>query len=123
MASCRNLITDVPGIRIGHADDASLLSGVTVLLPDRPLVAAVDVRGGGQAHARPTRSDLRGTVEHAHAIAISGGSAFGLSAASGVQNWLAERGIGFDIGGARVPDRAAGGSVRPAQRRRQVLGP
>jgi D-aminopeptidase len=103
MSRCRNLITDVPGIRIGHADDASLLSGVTVLLPDKPLVAAVDVRGGGPGTRETDAVDLRGTVEHVHAIAISGGSAFGLSAASGVQNWLAERGIGFDVGGARIP--------------------
>jgi L-aminopeptidase/D-esterase-like protein len=103
MSECRNLITDVPGIRIGHADDASVLSGVTVLLADKPLVAAVDVRGGGPGTRETDAVGLGGTVEEVHAIAISGGSAFGLSAASGVQSWLAEHGVGFEIGNARVP--------------------
>ncbi len=103
MSECRNLITDVPGIRIGHADDPSVLSGVTVLLSDKPLVAAVDVRGGGPGTRETDAVGLAGSVEEVHAIVISGGSAFGLSAATGVQAWLAERGVGFDIGGARVP--------------------
>lgn len=103
MSECRNLITDVPGIRIGHADDPSVLSGVTVLLSEKPLVAAVDVRGGGPGTRETDAVGLAGSVEEVHAIVISGGSAFGLSAATGVQAWLAERGVGFDIGGARVP--------------------
>ena len=103
MSECRNLITDVPGIRIGHAEDASVLSGVTVLMADRPLIAAVDVRGGGPGTRETDAVGLAGSVEEVHAIVISGGSAFGLSAATGVQAWLAERGVGFDIGGARVP--------------------
>ena len=76
---------------------------MTVLLADRPLVAAVDVRGGGPGTRETDAVGLAGTVEEAHALVLSGGSAFGLSAATGVQAWLAERGIGFAIGGARVP--------------------
>lgn len=103
MSRCRNLITDVPGIRIGHAEDASVCSGVTVLLSDNPLIAAVDVRGGGPGTRETDAIALTGSVDEAHAIVISGGSAFGLSAATGVQSWLAERGIGFRLGDAHVP--------------------
>ena len=101
--SRRNLITDVAGIRVGNAHDERLCSGVTVLLADRPLVAAVDVRGGGPGTRETDAVGLAGTVAEAHALVLSGGSAFGLSAATGVQTWLAERGIGFAIGAARVP--------------------
>jgi D-aminopeptidase len=98
-----NLITDVPGLRVGSAADARVVSGVTVLLPDRPAVAAVDVRGGGPGTRETDALGLAGTVEEAHAVVLAGGSAFGLSAATGVQSWLRERGIGFDVGGQRVP--------------------
>ena len=99
----RNLITDVAGIRVGNAHDERLCSGVTVLLADRPLVAAVDVRGGGPGTRETDAVGLAGTVAEAHALVLSGGSAFGLAAATGVQAWLAERGVGFAIGAARVP--------------------
>ena len=103
MTRCRNLITDVPGLRVGNAHDARLASGVTVLLADRPVVAAVDVRGGGPGTRETDAVSLSGTVETVHALVLSGGSAFGLAAATGVQGWLAERGIGFEVGSARVP--------------------
>jgi len=103
MTQCRNLISDVPGLRVGHAHDADLCSGVTVLISDEPLTAAVDVRGGGPGTREIDALGLAGTVEETHAIVLSGGSAFGLSAATGVQSWLAERGTGFDVRGARVP--------------------
>ena len=99
----RNAITDVPGLRVGNADDAALLSGVTVLLADRPFVAAADGRGGGLGTRETDALAAAGTVDEIHAITLSGGSAFGLSAATGVQSWLAERGIGFAVRGARVP--------------------
>ena len=98
-----NLITDVAGLKVGNADDARLASGVTVLIPDRPVVAAVDVRGGGPGTRETDALGLAGTVEEVHAVVLSGGSAFGLSAATGVQSYLRERGIGFDVGGQRVP--------------------
>jgi L-aminopeptidase/D-esterase-like protein len=99
----RNLITDVPGLAVGHGDDARLLSGVTVVLAERPVVASVDVRGGGPGTRETDALGLAGTVEEVHAVVLSGGSAFGLAAASGVQGWLAARDIGFEVAGACVP--------------------
>jgi D-aminopeptidase len=103
MTCCRNLISDVPGLRVGNAHDSRLLSGVTVVLPQRPVVAAVDVRGGGPGTRETDALALSGTVEEIHAVVLSGGSAFGLAAASHVQAWLAARGLGFAVGTATVP--------------------
>jgi D-aminopeptidase len=103
MTHCRNLISDIPGLSVGNAHDAFGFSGVTVLILDRPVIAAVDVRGGGPGTRETEALGLAGTVEHVHAIVLSGGSAFGLSAATGVQTYLAARGIGFPVGSARVP--------------------
>lgn len=103
MTQCRNLISDVPGVHVGNAHDAELISGVTVVLCDRQMVAAADVRGGGPGTRETDAVGLAGSVDEVHAIALSGGSAFGLAAATGVQAWLAERGRGFNVGGARVP--------------------
>ena len=99
----RNSITDVPGLKVGNAHSATLCSGVSVLLSERPFVAAIDVRGGATGTRETDAIGLAGTVEEAHAIVLSGGSAFGLASASGVQTWLAGRGIGFAVGSARVP--------------------
>lgn len=99
----RNQITDVPGLRVGNAHDAAVMTGVTVVLPDKPAVGAVDVRGGGPGTRDTEALGLGGTVSEVHGIVLSGGSAFGLAAATGVQSWLAERGVGFAIGSARVP--------------------
>jgi L-aminopeptidase/D-esterase-like protein len=101
--SNRNLITDVAGVRVGHADDARLGSGATVVIFDQPAVAAADVGGGGPGTRESALLDPAMTVERIDAIAISGGSAFGLDTASGVQAWLAEQGRGFAIREARVP--------------------
>jgi L-aminopeptidase/D-esterase-like protein len=99
----RNLITDVAGLRVGHADDARLGSGVTAIVFDAPAVAAIDVRGGGPGTREAALLDPTMTVDRIDAIALAGGSAFGLDAASGVQAWLAEQGRGFAIRSARVP--------------------
>jgi D-aminopeptidase len=99
----RNLITDIAGIRVGHADDAKLGSGATVVVFDKPAVAAADLRGGGPGTRESALLDPAMTVERIDAIALSGGSAFGLDAASGLQAWLREQGRGFAIGPARVP--------------------
>jgi len=99
----RNLITDVPGVRVGHAQDARLASGTTAIIFDEAAVAAVDVRGGGPG---TRETDLLGPatlVERIDAVALSGGSAFGLDAASGIQAWLREHGRGFAVGASRVP--------------------
>jgi L-aminopeptidase/D-esterase-like protein len=99
----KNLLTDIPGVRVGHADHAPLASGVTAVLFDEPAVAAIDVRGGGPGIRDSAVLDLANTVERVDAIALSGGSAFGLDAGGGVQAWLAEQGRGFVVGDAVIP--------------------
>jgi L-aminopeptidase/D-esterase-like protein len=99
----RNLLTDVPGIRVGHADDQRLASGATAILFDEPVAAAIDVRGGGPGTRETDLLDPARTVERIDAITLSGGSALGLDAAGGVQAYLRGIGRGFAIGSARVP--------------------
>lgn len=99
----RNSITDVEGIGVGNAEDRERLTGVTVVLPDEPAVAAVDVRGGGPGTRETEALGPFNTVERVHAVALSGGSAFGLEAAGGVMDWLAEQGRGYQVLGHRVP--------------------
>lgn len=99
----RNLITDVPGLAVGHADDAALASGVTAVIFDRPAVAAVDVRGGAPGTRETDLLDAHRTVDRIDAVVLSGGSAFGLDSPSGVQAWLRERGRGFAIGDVTIP--------------------
>jgi L-aminopeptidase/D-esterase-like protein len=98
-----NLLTDIAGVRVGHADDARLASGVTAIIFDHPVVAAMDVRGGGPGTREGALLDLVNTVEQIDAIAFSGGSAFGLEAGGGVQAWLAEQGRGLNVRGALIP--------------------
>ena len=99
----KNLLTDIAGVRVGHADNARLASGVTAVIFDRPAVAAIDVRGGGPGTREGALLDLANTVERIDAIALGGGSAFGLDAGGGVQAWLAEQGRGFRIREAVIP--------------------
>ena len=99
----KNLLTDIPGVRVGHADDRRLASGVTAVIFDTPAVAAIDIRGGGPGIREGAVLDRENTVEQIHGIALAGGSAFGLEAGGGVQAWLAEHGRGFAIGGALIP--------------------
>ena len=99
----KNLLTDIAGVRVGHADDQRLASGVTAIVFDRPAVAAIDVRGGGPGTREGALLDLANTVERIDAIALGGGSAFGLEAGGGVQAWLAEQGRGFAVRGAVIP--------------------
>src|SRR5262249_39558819 len=96
-------LTDIPGIRVGHADDHRLASGVTAIIFDKPAVAAVDVRGGGPGTREESVLRPESTVDAINGLAFSGGSAFGLDAAGGVQGWLAERGRGFKIRDAVIP--------------------
>ena len=96
-------IMEVGGFRIGHAQDEEAATGCTVLLCDNMCPAGLDVRGGGPASRE---SQILAPVAHAdaiNAVLLSGGSAFGLDAAGGVQKYLEERGIGFDVGVAKVP--------------------
>ncbi len=100
----RNLITDIEGIRVGNASDALARTGTTVILPDEPAIAAADVRGGAPGTREIDVLDPTCVVDTVDAIVMSGGSAFGLDAASGAMNWLAAQGRGFPTpGGARVP--------------------
>jgi D-aminopeptidase len=101
--SPRNLLTDVPGLRVGHAQDDRLASGVTCVLFDEPAVASVDVRGGGPGTREVELLDPARTLDHIDAIALSGGSAFGLEAAAGVQAFLRQQGRGYAVRTARVP--------------------
>ncbi|MBS0531512.1 MAG: P1 family peptidase [Proteobacteria bacterium] len=99
----KNLLTDIAGVRVGHAHDARLASGVTAIVFDTPAVMAIDVRGGGPGTRDTTLLDPVNTVERIDGLALSGGSAFGIEAGGGVQAWLAEQGRGFAIRDAVVP--------------------
>ena len=99
----RNLITDVAGLAVGNAEDGRARSGVTVILPDRRSVAAVDVRGGAPGTRETALLDPTCLVDAVDALVLSGGSAFGLEAAAGVAAWLAEQGRGVAVGSALVP--------------------
>jgi L-aminopeptidase/D-esterase-like protein len=99
----RNLITDVAGLKVGHAEDAKLGSGTTAIVFDEPAVASADLRGGGPGTRETELLSAASTVERIDAIVLSGGSAFGLDATSGAQAWLREQGRGFAIREARVP--------------------
>jgi D-aminopeptidase len=99
----RNLITDVPGLKVGHGTDVRLGSGATVVVFDAPAAASIDVRGGGPGTRETALLDPAQTVEGIDAIVLSGGSAFGLDAASGAQAWLREHNRGFVVRTARVP--------------------
>jgi L-aminopeptidase/D-esterase-like protein len=99
----KNLLTDIKGVRVGHADDKALASGVTAVVFDTPSVAAIDVRGGAPGTREDALLDPVSMVEQIDAIALSGGSAFGLEAGAGVQAWLAERGRGFQTRQAVIP--------------------
>lgn len=97
--------TCVPGIRIGHAHDAAVLTGVTLIVPDAPVVMAVDVRGGGPGTRETDALDPSTLVERVHGLALAGGSVFGLAAADELALCLTAAGIGLDIGAGlpRVP--------------------
>ena len=99
----KNLLTDISGVRVGHADDKKAASGATAVIFDRPAVAAIDVRGGGPGIREGALLDLANTVERIDALVLAGGSAFGLEAGGGVQAWLAEQGRGFAVGDAVIP--------------------
>ena len=100
-------ITDVEGIQVGHWSDESALTGCTVVLPPTGTVASCEVRGGAPG-TRGTDMLQPGTLlEEAHAIVLTGGSAFGLATAGGVERFLEEGGIGSEIGSVIVPSVAA----------------
>lgn len=115
-------ITDVSGLKVGHATDVKAATGCTVILCEQGAVAGVDVRGSAPGTRETDLLRPMNLVERVHAVLLTGGSAFGLAAADGVMGFLEERGIGFETGVAKVPivpaavifDLAVGSSkVRP----------
>src|SRR5579862_6135461 len=99
----RNLITDVPGVLVGQAEDPAGITGTTVVLCEAPAVAAVDVRGGAPGSRETELLDPAMLIQHVDAIVLSGGSAFGLDAAGGVMEGLLAMGRGFAVRDVRVP--------------------
>lgn len=96
-------LADLPAFRTGHADDPRTGTGCTVLVAPEGAVCGVDVRGGGPATRETDLLKPENMIEAVHAVVLSGGSAFGLAASTGVMEELAERGIGFPVESARVP--------------------
>jgi L-aminopeptidase/D-esterase-like protein len=115
------VITDVPGIRVGHWTEPVARTGCTVVLPPPGTVGSGEVRGGAPGTRETDLLRPGMLVQQVHAVLLTGGSAFGLAAADGVMRWLEERDIGFEAGGARVPivpaavlfDLGVGEPVRP----------
>src|SRR5215210_8399690 len=103
MSGPKNLITDVPGLFVGNAHDARLASGVTVALLENPAAVSCAVLGGAPGSRESALFAPEMMTPSVDAIVLSGGSAFGLDAASGVQAWLREQGRGFAVRSARVP--------------------
>jgi len=99
----RNLITDVAGLSVGSAEDHALKSGCTVLLGADPFIAGVHVMGGAPGTRETDLLQPDRLVQQVDALVLSGGSAFGLDAASGVADALRRAGRGFDVGGQKVP--------------------
>lgn len=98
-----NLITDVRGLKVGHAHNAALKSGTTVLTADKPLLSSVHVMGGAPGSRETDLLDPDKSAPGVDAFVLSGGSAFGLDAASGVVQGLRDMGRGFPVHTARVP--------------------
>ncbi len=96
-------ITDVPGILVGHAQDIDAGTGCTVVLCLSGAVPAVDARGGAPGTRETDCLRPENVIPMAHAIFLTGGSAFGLDCGSGMMRWLEEQGVGFRVGKAVVP--------------------
>ena len=98
----RNIL-DIPGLKVGQAENSIAKTGVTVVLAEKGAVCGVDVRGAAPGTRETDLLDPVNAMERINAVVLSGGSAFGLEAASGVMDWLEENGIGFDVGVTKVP--------------------
>jgi len=110
-AGKRNLLTDVAGLSVGQAEDLAARTGVTVILTDMPAAAAVDVRGGAPGTSETETLDPTSLVGAVDAITLSGGSVYGLEAASAVAAWLGARGRGFQIAPGVPPAPIVPGAV------------
>ena len=98
-----NSITDVKGLKVGHASDYKGYTGCTVILCEGGATCGIDIRGSASGTRQVDALSMNHIVEHVHAILLSGGSSFGLDAATGVMRYLEEKGIGFDVGPAKIP--------------------
>jgi L-aminopeptidase/D-esterase-like protein len=96
-------LTAVEGVRVGHHTLAERPTGCTVVLVEKGATASVEVRGAAPATRETDLLDPVNTVQQVHAVVLSGGSAFGLDTASGVMRYLEQKGVGFDVGVAKVP--------------------
>lgn len=96
-------IVDVPGVKVGHAQNEEALTGCSVIMLDQPSVCGVDVRGSAPGTRETDLLDPVNLVNAVHAICLSGGSAYGLDAATGVMQYLEEQGIGLEVGYGVVP--------------------
>src|SRR5437868_10253518 len=96
-------LTDIPGIRVGHASDFDALTGCTVILCDGGAAPGVDIRGSATGTSELDVISPGHVTDRVHAVVFAGGSAFGLESASGVRRYLAKKGVGFDTPGGKVP--------------------
>ncbi len=97
------LVNEIEGIKIGNAQDFNALTGCTVIICEEGATAGVDVRGGSPGTRETDLLNPVNMVDKIHAVTLSGGSAFGLDASSGVMQYLEERNIGFDVSVTKVP--------------------
>jgi L-aminopeptidase/D-esterase-like protein len=103
MSELHNLLTDVDGLKVGHAQNEEALTGCTVVLAEKGAVGGVDQRGGAPGTRETDLLRPMHMVDKVHGIVLTGGSAFGLDAATGVVKFLEEKGIGFNSGPVKVP--------------------
>jgi len=96
-------LTDIPGIRVGHVSDYEAVTGCTAILCEQGAVGGVDIRGSASGTEEIATLDPGHIDPQVHGIVLTGGSAFGLEAASGVRRYLERRGVGVLAGTARVP--------------------
>ena len=98
-----NSITDVKGLQVGHASNFDGYTGCTVILCEKGATCGIDIRGSASGTRQVDALSITHIVEHVHAILLSGGSSFGLDATTGVMRYLEEKGVGFDVGPAKIP--------------------
>ena len=116
-------LVDVQGIRVGHYTSLANITGCTVVMAPPEGVAGVDVRGRAPATRETDLIRPGHLAERVHAILLTGGSAFGLDAASGIMRFLDEHNIGLNVGGTRVPIVPAGCPIRSGDREFPLGGP
>ncbi len=96
-------ITDVPGVKMGNVENKEGITGCTAILVENGAVCGVDVRGSAPGTRETDALDPINEIDRVHAISLSGGSAFGLDAATGIMQYLEEQDIGVDTGVAKIP--------------------